>query len=303
MKKTFVKINRNSMISRLDRILTQLGTNNSSQIATAVLAGFKMIFLPVATATDKTATPDQKKYTIIRDIIMEGLALGTYIGVTGQIQKHATSPICSMYYKSKAKKIEAGKIVPVEALTQDEIAFLKNVDSKKIKEAGNDFLTRISSKHKVMSDDTRSYIEKLNGIINKINGENAETVKVSLDEYISTELNAKNKVKEAASSLFKDMKNAAKDSPKLLKPLKVFQNTRIALSQLSVWALALVIIPPMCNAIIGPMMKSFGKKVNQKPETSEMPSVTSFAVMNDKLPKRNFNDFYRYFPNTTGMRV
>ena len=56
------------MVSRFDKILTQLGTNNSSQIATAVLAGFKMIFLPVATATDKTATPDQKKYTIIRDI-------------------------------------------------------------------------------------------------------------------------------------------------------------------------------------------------------------------------------------------
>lgn len=303
MKETFVKINRNSMISRIDKILTQLGTNNSSQIATAVLAGFKMIFLPIATATDKTATPDQKKYTIIRDIIMEGLALGTYIGVTGQIQKHATSPICSKYYKNKAKKIEAGKIVPVETLTQDEVEFLKNVDSSKIKEAGNDFLTQISSKRKVMSDDTRSYIEKLNGIINKINGETTETVKVSLDEFISTELNSQNKVKAASSSLFQDMKNAAKDSPKLLKPLKAFQNTRIALSQLSVWALALVIIPPMCNAIIGPMMKSFGKKVNQKPEAKEMPSVTSFAVMNDKLQKRNFNDFYRYFPNTTGMRV
>lgn len=291
------------MISRFDRILTQLGTNNSSQIATAVLAGFKMIFLPVATATDKTATPDQKKYTIIRDIIMEGLALGTYIGVTGQIQKHATSPICSMYYKNKAKKIEAGKINPLVALNQDEIEFLMNVDSKKIKEAGNDFLTQISSKRKVMSEETRKYIEKLEGIINKINGETKETVKETLDNFVKNELNSQNKVKAPSSSLFADIKSAAKGANKVLNPLKVFQNTRIALSQLSVWTLALIIIPPMCNAIIGPMMKSFGKKVNQKPETSEMPSVTSFAVMNDKLPKRNFNDFYKYFPNTTGMRV
>lgn len=292
------------MITRFDKILTRLGTNNSSQIATAVLAGFKMIFLPVATMTDKTATPDQKKYTIIRDIIMEGLALGTYIGVTGQIQKHATSPICSMYYKNKAKKIESGKIVPAEALSKDEIDFLKKVDSKKIKEAGNDFLTQISSKHKVMSDGTKTYIEKLNGIIGKINGENAETAKISFDDFVSTELNAKNKVKAASSSLFQDIKTAAKDSPKLLKPLKAFQNTRIALSQLSVWALALIIIPLMCNALIGPIMKAFGKNTDKKPAAKEMPSFTSFAVMNNEIPKKNFNDFYRYFPaSNTGMRV
>ena len=79
------------VMSKIDRILTTLGTNNSSQIATAVLAGFKMFFLPIATATDKTATTEQKTYTIFRDIIMEGLALITYIGVTGQIQKHVTA--------------------------------------------------------------------------------------------------------------------------------------------------------------------------------------------------------------------
>ena len=88
---------------KIDKILTTLGTNNSSQIATAVLAGFKMFFLPIATATDKNASTEQKTYTIIRDIIMEGLALITYIGVTGQIQKHVTAPICRAYYKNKAK--------------------------------------------------------------------------------------------------------------------------------------------------------------------------------------------------------
>ena len=291
------------MVSRFDKILTQLGTNNSSQIATAVLAGFKMIFLPVATATDKTATPDQKKYTIIRDIIMEGLALGTYIGVTGQIQKHATSPICSMYYKNIAKKIKNGKINAVEALTHDEIEFLKNVDANKIKEAGNDFLTQISSKRKVMTEETRKHIEELERIINKINGETKETVKETLDNFVENKLNSQNKVKAPSSSLFADIKSAAKGANKVLKPLKVFQNTRIALSQLSVWTLALIIIPPMCNAMIGPMMKKFDKNTNKKPEIKEIPSFTSFAVMNDKSSKQNFNNFYRYFPNTTGMRI
>ena len=92
-------------MSKIDNILTTLGTNNSSQIATAVLAGFKMFFLPVATATDKTASPEQKTYTIIRDIIMEALALVTYIGVTGQVQKHATAPICKAYFRDRAKKL------------------------------------------------------------------------------------------------------------------------------------------------------------------------------------------------------
>ena len=94
-------------MAKIDNILTTLGTNNSSQIATAVLAGFKMIFLPIATATDKTASPEQKTYTIIRDVIMEGLALITYIGVTGQIQKHATAPIC----KAKPSIITSRMIV------------------------------------------------------------------------------------------------------------------------------------------------------------------------------------------------
>ena len=106
-------------MSKIDNILTTLGTNNSSQIATAVLAGFKMFFLPIATATDKTASPEQKTYTIIRDIIMEGLALITYIGITGQVQKHATAPICKAYYKDKAKKLEKTGLLTQEELEQE----------------------------------------------------------------------------------------------------------------------------------------------------------------------------------------
>ena len=144
-------------MTKIDNILTTLGTNNSSQIATAVLAGFKMFFLPVATATDKAASTEQKTYTIIRDIIMEGLALITYIGVTGQIQKHVTAPICRAYYKDKARKLEKTGL-----LTQEELDTLRNVDTKKIKLAGEDYLNRLSPNRKKLPDEVGKYIEKLN---------------------------------------------------------------------------------------------------------------------------------------------
>ena len=237
-------------MSKIDRILTTLGTNNSSQIATAVLAGFKMFFLPIATATDKTATPEQKTYTIIRDIIMEGLALITYIGVTGQIQKHVTAPICKAYYKDKAKKLEKTGL-----LTQEELNFLRDVDSEKIKIAGEDFLNKLSPNRKQMPEEVSQYIEKLNGIIEKVEGKSEKPVKQSLENFVSGLKN--NKPNDS-------VKKIAKETGKVevLKPLKVFHNTRIALSQLSVWILAIAVIPPLCNAVIAPIMKKIGPKIN-----------------------------------------
>ena len=237
-------------MSKIDRILTTLGTNNSSQIATAVLAGFKMFFLPIATATDKTATPEQKTYTIIRDIIMEGLALITYIGVTGQIQKHVTAPICKAYYKDKAKKLEKTGL-----LTQEELNFLRDVDSEKIKIAGEDFLNRLSPNRKQMPEEVSQYIEKLNGIIEKVEGKSEKPVKQSFENFVSGLKN--NKPNDS-------VKKIAKETGKVevLKPLKVFHNTRIALSQLSVWILAIAVIPPLCNAVIAPIMKKIGPKIN-----------------------------------------
>ena len=237
-------------MSKIDRILTTLGTNNSSQIATAVLAGFKMFFLPIATATDKTATPEQKTYTIIRDIIMEGLALITYIGVTGQIQKHVTAPICKAYYKDKAKKLEKTGL-----LTQEELNFLRDVDSDKIKIAGEDFLNRLSPNRKQMPEEVSQYIEKLNGIIEKVEGKREKPVKQSFENFVSGLKN--NKPNDS-------VKKIAKETGKVevLKPLKVFHNTRIALSQLSVWILAIAVIPHLCNAVIAPIMKKIGPKIN-----------------------------------------
>ena len=285
-------------MSKIDNILTTLGTNNSSQIATAVLAGFKMIFLPIATATDKTASPEQKTYTIIRDIIMEGLALITYIGVTGQIQKHATAPICRAYFKSKAKKLESTGL-----LTQEELDTLRNVDSKKLKMAGEDYLNRLSPNRKKLPAKISQYIERLNKIVEKIEGESEKPLKQSLENFVSG-------LKKGVPS--DSVEKAAKEAGKIevLKPLKAFCNTRIALSQLSVWILAVAIIPPLCNAMIAPIMKKFSPKtdnvdekkpVEQQPLNSK-PVVQSYnTVLRRDEAVTSFKN--RYINYSTGMRV
>ena len=285
-------------MSKIDNILTTLGTNNSSQIATAVLAGFKMIFLPIATATDKTASPEQKTYTIIRDIIMEGLALITYIGVTGQIQKHATAPICRAYFKSKAKKLESTGL-----LTQEELDTLRNVDSKKLKMAGEDYLNRLSPNRKKLPAEISQYIERLNKIVEKIEGESEKPLKQSLENFVSG-------LKKGVPS--DSVEKAAKEAGKVevLKPLKAFCNTRIALSQLSVWILAVAIIPPLCNAMIAPIMKKFSPKTDnideKKPVLQEPPMLNPVVQPNNTVIKRDaaITSFRnRYINYSTGMRV
>lgn len=290
-------------MKRIDNILTTLGTNNSSQIATAVLAGFKMFFLPVATATDKSASTEQKTYTIIRDIIMEGLALTTYIGVTGQIQKHATAPICKAYYKYKAKQLEKTGL-----LTPDELETLRNVDARKIKLAGEDYLNRLSPNRKQLPDEVGKYIEKLNKIVEKIEGKSENTLKQTLESFVADLTN--NKPNETIKTITKETEKVAKNSTEILKPLKVFHNTRISLSQLSVWILAIAIIPPLCNAIITPIMKKIapqidnivGKKPNEKqPIVSKPIPKPNNAVFKRDETATVFRDFYTNY--SKGMRI
>lgn len=285
-------------MSKFDKILTTLGTNNSSQIATAVLAGFKMFFLPLATATDKTASPEQKTYTIIRDIIMEALALTTYIGVTGQVQKHATAPICKAYYKDKAKKLEQTGL-----LTQEELDTLRNVDSKKIKMAGEDYLNRLSPNRKKLPEEVGQYIEKLNGIIEKVEGKSEKPLKESLETFVEGLKTNKPNLPKAETG------KVAKNSIEILKPLKVFHNTRIALSQVSVWILAVAIIPPLCNAIIAPTMKKIGPKINNltsKKQIEEQSLELKPVIQPSNTIKKNeaVTSFKGYYTNySTGMRV
>lgn len=286
-------------MTKIDKILTTLGTNNSSQIATAVLAGFKMFFLPIATATDKTASPEQKTYTIIRDIIMEGLALITYIGVTGQIQKHVTAPICKAYYKDKAKKLEKTGL-----LTQEELNTLRNVDSKKIKMAGEDFLNKLSPNRKKLPDDVTQYIENLNKIVDKAEGKSEKPLIQTLENFVSGLKDNKPNV------VPKESGKTTQKATEILKPLKVFHNTRIALSQLSVWILAVAIIPPLCNAIIAPIMKKVGPKkdsfVEKKPNDKKPLNSKPIAQSGDVVLKKqeavtSFKGVYTNY--SIGMRV
>jgi hypothetical protein len=103
--------------------------------------------------------------------------------------------------------------------------------------------------------------------------------------------------------------NAVKNNNEMLKPLKVFHNTRIALSQLSVWVLAVAIIPPLCNAIISPIMKNIGPKINNSvgKKTVEQPIESKPAVKSDNAvlkKKETVTNFRGYYTNySTGMRV
>ena len=257
-----------------------------------------MFFLPIATATDKTASPEQKTYTIIRDVIMEALALVTYIGVTGQIQKHATAPICKAYYKNKAKKLEKTGM-----LTREELDFLSNIDTKKIKMAGEDYLNRLSPNRKKLPDDVSKYIEKLDKIVEKVEGKNDKPLRQSLEDFVA------GLKKNKPNITPKETGNSAQKGIELLKPLKVFQNTRMSLSQLSVWILAVAVIPPLCNAIIAPIMKNFKPKtdVSIKKNTVEKQSFDiKPAVPNGNVVKKKqvATAFQGYLANySTGMRV
>ena len=104
----------------------------------------------------------------------------------------------------------------------------------------------------------------------------------------------------------------AKETGKVevLKPLKVFHNTRIALSQLSVWILAVAIIPPLCNAIISPIMKKIGPKidsavgkkpVDQQPQISKPAAQSKNTVFKRNDAVTNFRGLYTNY--STGMRV
>ena len=288
-------------MSKIDKILTTLGTNNSSQIATAILAGFKMFFLPLATATDKTASPEQKTYTIIRDVIMEALALVTYIGVTGQVQKHITVPICKAYYKNKAKELEKTGL-----LTQEELNTLRNVDSKKIKMAGEDFLNQLSPNRKELPKEVSQYIEKLNEIVEKIEGKSEKAIKQTLETFASGLKN--NQPNESVKNITNEVGKGVQKATEVLKPLKVFQNTRIALSQLSVWILAVAVIPPLCNAIIKPIMKKIGPKIpnfgGNKTIEQPLDSKSIEQSGNNVLKKKNAANFRGYLTNySTGMRI
>ena len=283
------------------KILINLGTNNSAEVVAGLLALSKMLFMPLATLSDKKATPEQKRYTITRDIITEALAFTTYIGVTSQVQKHATAPICSAYYKNKAELIKSGKINPIKTLTEEELKFLENVDSKKIKEIGEHYLKRLSSDSNEIAEGTKEYGDKLNDILTKINGAEEKKQAVTLSEFKNDmRKNGIPSKQKGLSVLLNDFKNGAKSTQKVLNPEKLFLNTRISISQVSVWLLALAIIPGICNVLIRPIMKKFNPPQN-KIENANSHVLKNVAVKPDVTSKPVLSKTYAV--NNGSMRV
>ncbi len=90
----------------LKKIFHKLGTSNESDFTTATLAGFKLLFVPLATMNDKKATKEQKEYAITRDVLTEIIALTGYLGITKAVKTLAPAPLCKQYYKNKLKFIE-----------------------------------------------------------------------------------------------------------------------------------------------------------------------------------------------------
>lgn len=146
----------------LDKIITRLGKSNDSEIVTATLAAFKLIFIPISTMSDKKTTKEQKEYAIKRDLLTELVALAGYLGVTKVFKNNATAPICKKYYKDKAKKlIQDGKL----DINSDEYNALINIPAKDIKlHAMNSFL---DDNKKMYTPSQKENIQKIENVVKK----------------------------------------------------------------------------------------------------------------------------------------
>lgn len=266
----------NQLPKPLEKLFHNLGTNNSSEIATAILAGFKMFFIPMATAKDKKATPEQKKYTIARDMITEALALTGYIGITQVVKNLTPAPLCKRYYTKKAKLIEQGKIPGVK-LSDKDLGLLKNVNTRKLKEVGMNYINPKSKASKEAID----YVKQLENVVAKASKNWAEHSNV---------LNNPNGFKQRLFDAF-DSK------AKIVAPKNLFKDTRLNMSQVSVWILALTVIPMACNAIMPTIMKGFdkltsGKKAKNKPAVVLMNTTVNNVNIDRQKGKPTFERNY-----------
>ena len=161
----------------LDKIITHIGKSNDSEIVTATLAAFKLIFIPISTMSDKKTTKEQKEYAIKRDFLTELIALTGYIGVTKIFKNNATAPICKKYYKDKAKKlIKDGKL----DINSDEYNILTNISAKDIKAHAMDSF--LENGKKICTQNQNDNIKKLESIVEKFN----DVLRKPDDLYIDT---------------------------------------------------------------------------------------------------------------------
>lgn len=157
----------------IDKILLKLGKSNDSEIVTASLAAFKLIFIPIATMMDKKTSEKQKKYALKRDFITESVALAGYIGITGTIKNNLTAPVCSKYYKEKAKELTKNCKLDINS---DDYKFLTNINPKTIKK---------SIKETTLNTDEKNYIKQLENLAKKLSLQNPKDLYLGTKKTIS----------------------------------------------------------------------------------------------------------------------
>ncbi len=156
-----------------NRILLRLGESNDSEIVTASLAAFKLIFIPIATMSDKKTSKKQKQYAIKRDFITESVALAGYIAITGAIKNNLTAPICSKYYKEKAKELSKQNKLDINS---SDFNFLSNINPKTIKK---------NTKNIPLSTDEKSHINQLENLAKKFSLQNPKNLYTNTKKTIS----------------------------------------------------------------------------------------------------------------------
>ncbi len=146
----------------VDKIITRLGTSNDSEICTAILAAFKLVFIPFATMSDKKSTKDQKQYALTRDFLTEGVALAGYIGITRVVKNSLTAPICAKYYKEKAKDLIKQNKLDINSA---DYKLLTNIDKVALKNhAMNEFLEESAKKY---TKNQEQHIKALEDIVKR----------------------------------------------------------------------------------------------------------------------------------------
>lgn len=276
-------------------VFYKLGSSNDSDIATAALAGFKLFFIPVATMSDKKATREQKEYAATRDFLTELIALTTYIGVTREFKLHGTTPLSLSYYKKKAKLIRENKIENIKPeLFEQELKTLENIDKKSFKSVMFDIYHRNPAKPKATNDQIQ-HVDKLTEAIEKLQKFFPEEP-VKPDKFFA--------------KIAYDFKNLFNKKALIQSPVDLYNNVKLNISQVCIWTLAILIIPPMCNALIKPFMKKFQQMQEKKGVNFEAPvKLDPYPSHHAKIYEKNkngsnvFGVIYGKSYNSSSMRV
>lgn len=161
----------------IDNIITKLGKSNDSEIVTATLAAFKLIFIPISTMSDKKTTKEQKEYAIKRDLLTEIVALAGYVSITKAVKNNLTAPICKKYYSQKAKELnQAGKL----DINSEDFQILNNACAKSIKASAMDSLSGNGTK--ICTNEQKENIKKLENVVEKF----ANILQKPDDLYLNT---------------------------------------------------------------------------------------------------------------------